>query len=209
MLIAWWAAAGCGSADQNLPAPPAASESGSSASTSSVAAASPSIAPATIPRERPAGSAPVVLHLSLGEQAGLGCPEDPAAPCDVDFAVNAIQSNVQCVDDNDPPGLNEQLLRIEVEIWTAPQFQTPDSNSALFLKNWGVGDSRVVATDLNDHAAIRCGDQVVAGDQISTLLVPGTHMTKIVFLSAPQFASTLRLYDGQKGDGWTWDIPSS
>ena len=51
-----------------------------------------------------------------------------------------------------------------------------------------------------------CGG-VLTGDQISKFLVPGTHMSKSIYVTAPKGASILRLYDGPRGDGWTGDIP--
>lgn len=135
-------------------------------------------------------------------------PEQLHRPGDVDFAVTAIQPNVQCTDEYSPVGANEQMLRFDVEIWTAPQFAFPEQGAgALFLDNWGVGDAEGVDKDLRDHTAIRC-DGELTGDQISQFLVPGTHMTKRVFVTAPANATVLRLYDGPRGDGWTWDIPT-
>jgi len=34
-------------------------------------------------------------------------------------------------------------------------------------------------------------------------------MTKSIYVSAPKNATILRLYDGPRGDGWTWDVPAS
>jgi hypothetical protein len=152
----------------------------------------------------------VVLHKQIGEKAGLGCPDDPAAPCDIDIGITAIQPNVQCDDPSaNPLKPDEQLLRFDIEIWTAQQFNFPDySGSALFLKNWGVGDASGVDNDLRDHTAIRCNGELT-GDQISKFLMPGMHTKKSIFVTAPKGATTLRLYRDPSGDGWTWDIPAA
>lgn len=149
----------------------------------------------------------MVLHKQIGEKASTACPDNAIDPCDIDFAVTSIQPNVPCADEYDPLGPNEQMLRFDVEIWTAPQFDFPDQSvTALFLDNWGVGDAAGVDKDLRDHTAIRCAGQLT-GDQISKSVAPGTHMAKSIFVSAPRNATILRLYDGPRGDGWTWDVP--
>lgn len=164
-----------------------------------------STAPTTIPADR-SGNEPVVLHKQVGEKAGVGCPEDPSAPCDVELAITAIQPEAQCDLDSTQLKADEQLLRFDIEVWTAPQFNYSETSSALFLSNWGIGDAQGVDTNLESHTAIRCGGELT-GDQISKLLLPGAHMRKSIYVTAPRGATVLRLYDGSRGDGWTWDIP--
>ncbi|OHU46018.1 hypothetical protein BKG82_28700 [Mycobacteroides chelonae] len=150
----------------------------------------------------------MVLEKRLGERASLGCPDNDTARCDVDFAINAIEPNQQCDDTyGSPIGPTQQLLRFDLEVWTAPQF-AHDVDSALFLEHWGVGDAQGVDTNLQDHTAIRCNGELT-GDQISKFLLPGAHFTKSIFVTAPQNATVLRLYLGNQGDGWTWPVPTA
>jgi hypothetical protein len=158
----------------------------------------------------PTASQPTVAHEQIGQKVGVGCAGGSTSPCDVSIAITSIEPGVQCDDPYGTPiRADQQLLRFDIEIWTAPQFAQPDVDSVLFLKNWGIGDAAGVDTNLRDHTAIRCGG-VLTGDQISKFLVPGTHMTKSIYVSAPKNATILRLYDGSRsGSGWVWDIPGS
>lgn len=154
----------------------------------------------------PTVTQPAVHHLQIGEKASLGCRAGSSTECDVTFAITDIQPNVQCDDEYSPVGANQQMLRFDIEIWTAQQFADPNVDSAFFIKNWGIGDTEGVDNDLDDHAALRCEGGF--GDQISKFLVPGSHLTKRIYVSAPKNATILRLYkEDRSGDGWTWDIP--
>lgn len=164
-----------------------------------------SAVPTTIPADR-SGNEPVVLHKHIGEKAGISCPEDPSAPCDIDIVITAIRPEEQCDLDGAQLNADEQLLRFDIDISAAQRFNYSGSSSALFLSNWGIGDARGVDTDLQSHTAIRCGGELT-GDQISKSLLPGSHTKKSIYVTAPQGATVLRLYDGPRGDGWTWDIP--
>ena len=132
------------------------------------------------------------------------------SPCDVSIAITTIDPGVQCDDPYGTPiRADQQLLRFDVEIWTAPQFAQHDSQNVLFLKNWGIGDAAGVDTNLMEHTVIHCGGGLT-GDEIQQFLVPGIHMTKSIYVSAPRNATILRLYDGTRsGSGWVWDIPGS
>lgn len=163
-----------------------------------------SIGSSTIPPTKTwGGGQPEVRHKQIGEKASLGCQNnDPASPCDVDFTIVAIQQDAQCDDPyGGPLKADQQFVKFDVEIQTAQHFMFPDSESALFLQNWGIGLADGVDKNLVEHSMDGCGDQ------ISKFLVPGEHETKSVVVTAPKPATTLRLYQDAAGNGWTWDIP--
>lgn len=180
----------------------------SSASTATTAPASrqapSSNKPTTIPANPEPGAAPAVLHKQIGELASIGCPDDPVTPCDVDFRITSIESGVQCVDEYDEPlQSDEQLVRFDIEITTAPQFQNdPDVGTAFFLDNWGIGDNRGVSAGLDQRISLDC-----RSEQLQKILYPGQHITKSIVVTAPKTATTLRLYMDGTGAGWTWDVP--
>jgi hypothetical protein len=103
------------------------------------------------------------------------------------------------------------MLRFDIDIWTGQQFANPEkSQSALFIQNWGIGDASGVDNNLHNYTGVSCsgnGNGGLTGDQISQFLLPGTHLTKSIYVGAPKNATILRLYDGSSGAGWTWDIP--
>jgi hypothetical protein len=147
----------------------------------------------------------VVLHKQIGETAGIGCPEDPAQPFDVNLIITSIQSGVQCDDGGgfgEPLQPDEQMVRFDVDITTAQQFNYPEVNTALFADNWGIGDARGVTPELDQHISLDC-----RSDQIQKILLPGTHVQKSIVVTAPKSATILRLYLNDDGSGWTWDVP--
>jgi hypothetical protein len=149
----------------------------------------------------------VVLQKRSGERAAIGCGEGAESPCDVEFAVSNIQQGIRCEDPYPPLGPEEQLVRFDIEIWTAPTFVHPDVGTVFFLDHWGIGDSEGVDNDLESHTVITCDGEII-GDQIQKTLMPGTHAKKTVVVTAPRGSTTLRLYSNPIGDGWTWEIPS-
>jgi hypothetical protein len=156
----------------------------------------------------PTAAQPTVAHEQIGQKVGL-CAGGSTSLCDVSIAITSIQPGVQCDDEYEPIRADQQMLRFDIEIWTAPQFEQHDSQNALFLKNWGIGDAAGVDTNLMEHTVIHCGGGLT-GDEIQQFLVPGTHMTKSIYVSAAKNATILRLYDDTRsGSGWVWDIPGS
>jgi hypothetical protein len=156
----------------------------------------------------PNAAQPTVAHEQIGQKVDL-CAGGSTSPCDVSIAITSIQPRVPCDDEYQPIRADQQMLRFDVEIWTAPQFAQHDSQNMLFLKNWGVGDATGVDTNLMEHTVITCGGSLT-GDEIQQFLVPGTHMTKSIYVGAARNATILRLYDSTRsGSHWDWDIPGS
>ena len=182
--------------------PPTANSSRQSGTTDARAATT--TPPTTIPGTP--HSEPVVLAKEAGEKAAIGCGEAADSPCDVEFAISNIHQGIRCEDPYPPLGSEEQLVRFDIEIWTAPAFVHPDIGTVFFLDQWGIGDAEGVDNDLKSQTVIKCEGEVI-GDQIQKTLMPGTHVTKTVVVSAPRGATMLRLYSSPIGDGWTWKIP--
>lgn len=161
-------------------------------------------APTTIPVKPAPGSAPAILHKQMGEHAYAGCPDSPDGQCDVDFVITSIQSGVPCVDD-DPIDADQQLVRIDLEVTTAQQFLYPDSTpTALYFASWGIGDASGVVPDLDPYFG---NAKSCISDQGLNKLLPGTHLKVSWLVKAAKSSTVLRLYNTNKGDGWTWDVP--
>jgi hypothetical protein len=173
-----------------------------SASPQQAAESAAPTAPTTAVRQKPD-----VLQKQLGEKAGVGCPPGsatgPTSDCDVEVAVTNITQDAQCAPRIGKPPLepDEQLVRIDLEYRAAPQFIHPDSSpGSLLLQYWGIGTAEGVDNDLRPYFSKDCLDQVKP-------LLPGTYGKKSVVVIGPRNATTLRLFQGSKGDGWEWDIP--
>lgn len=182
---------------------PSSPQSGATSGQGSSSAAAGS--PTTIPGTVTPGEQPVVLHKQIGETAGIGCPDDPAQPCDVSLVITSIQSGVQCTGGTDGPlKPDEQLVRIDMDITTDSQFQYPAVSSALWTANWGIGDASGVVPELDLYFG---EGEACLSDQGLNALRPGTHFKNSYLVTAPKSSTILRLYNGPAGDGWTWDVP--
>jgi hypothetical protein len=142
-----------------------------------------------------------VLPKAIGEPAGVGCPDDPAEPCDLNFTVTSVQANAPCPDPygNAPLDPGEQYIRFEVDA-SASDRMPPDLGRVLHISNWAIENDEGVLNRSLEFAS-PCTKLT---DAVAEEFVPGTRMKSDVTVIAPGPAKELRLIVG--GLSWTWPI---
>ncbi len=165
----------------------------------------PGPAASSAPSGEPTAAAPAILPKQIGEKAGKACEAGPDGKCDLEFAVTRIVPDEQCAPriSKPPLGPDQQLIRFDVEFWTAPKFVDPRSPGALFLDNWAIEDSDgVIDMDLKTYI-----NDEQCSDQILKFFPPDVRGKKSLVVIAPKNAAVLRLYQVGGGGGWEWKIP--
>jgi hypothetical protein len=144
-----------------------------------------------------------VIEKKVGEPAGLNCPDNPNKTCDLNFSVTAIQQGAACDAAADPPGPDQQFLRVDIEAFSRDKaFEFPDSADALLLPHWTVDGADGARHDLVAYP--ECGDGAAP---ISEPVAPGTRARARVVVNAPKPARKLRVSWLELN--WEWPIVGS
>jgi hypothetical protein len=155
--------------------------------------------------------APTANATPIGGGAETGCWGEGLDVCDVKFRVTKIVQGVTCNDPSlKPPGPDEQWLRFDLDVMAKPQFYSPDSPWAFYIKLWNVEDTvhGVIKTRLAMSSV--CSDSTVRRPNgkwsvpLESELRPGDHVKASVVIIAPKPANYLTLNNGDSQ--WKWDI---
>jgi hypothetical protein len=119
------------------------------------------------------------------------------------FLVTKIEQNAPCSEPHSRLIEDAQYLRFDLEVWSnVDEFANTVTAHALALPHWSVRDSQGKSTgNLYMHA--KCGHGT---DAIAEPIVPGSHTSTAVVVSAPKGAACLQLDVPSYHGVWTWPI---
>ena len=120
------------------------------------------------------------------------------------FLVTKIQQNAPCGEPHGRLVEDVQYLQFDLEVWSnVDEFANTATAHALALPHWSVRDSQGKSTgNLYMHA--KCGHGT---DVIGEPIVPGSHTSTAVVVSAPKNAACLQLDVPSYHGVWIWPIP--
>jgi hypothetical protein len=144
-----------------------------------------------------------VIEKKIGEAAGLNCPDDPNAACDLNFNVTAIQQDAPCADAIDRPGPDQHFVRFDIDAYSSNEtFEFPDSADGLLLRNWSVDGDDGTLHDLVAYP--ECGEGTAP---VSEPVAAGTRAHARVVVRAPKPSEKLRVSWYELA--WEWPIAGS
>jgi hypothetical protein len=119
------------------------------------------------------------------------------------FLVTKIKQNAPCNEPHSRLIEDAQYLQFDLEVWShVDEFANTVTAHALALPHWSVRDRQGKSTgDLYMHA--KCGNGT---DAIDKPIVPGSHTSTAVVVSAPKDAACLQLDVPSYHGVWIWSI---
>jgi hypothetical protein len=120
------------------------------------------------------------------------------------FLVTNIEQNAPCSEPHGRLIEDVRYLQFDLEVWSnVDEFANAATAHALALPHWSVRDSQGKSTG-NLYKHTKCGHGT---DVIGEPIVPGSHTSTAVVVSAPKNAACLQLDVPSYHGVWIWPIP--